>query len=194
MSCTPRRSFRSSVTQPRWFRLAGPYLLLDQVFALVSTHVAPTNWRAYYLGAGLFAWTYWQTFVGAGVVFGPAISADFDVSFAVPALFLALLVPGLVRRPAIVAASVGAVVTAAFWQVPNRGGMLSAGWPVCWPATWRVGGASDAWIAFRSQGLGTYLSRSLFILVVGDRPLPAEVERVSATSARRCSPRSRPRC
>ena len=78
-------------------------------------------------GAGVLAWTYWQTFVGAGVLVGPALSADIDVSFAVPALFLALLVPALTRRPAIVAASVGAFVTAAFWQIPNRGGMLVGG-------------------------------------------------------------------
>lgn len=114
--------------QPRWFRFLGPYLLLDQVFALVSLHDArPANWRAYYLGAGGLAWIYWQTFVGLGVIFGPAISTDIDVSFAVPALFLALLVPALVKRPSLVAAAVGAVVTAAFWQIPNRGGMLIGG-------------------------------------------------------------------
>ena len=114
--------------QPRWFRFLGPYMMLDQVFALSSVHEAPPRaWRAYYLGAGLLAWTYWQVFVGAGVIFGPALSADFDVSFAVPALFLALLVPSLVRRPAIVAAAVGGIVTAAFWQIPNRGGMLVGG-------------------------------------------------------------------
>ncbi|MDX1448829.1 MAG: AzlC family ABC transporter permease [Acidimicrobiia bacterium] len=114
--------------QPRWFRRLGPYLLLDQVFALASFHDAPPEqWRAYYLGAGATAWTYWQTFVGLGVLFGPAISTDIDVSFAVPALFLALLVPALARRPAQVAAVVGAGVTALFWQIPNRGGMLVGG-------------------------------------------------------------------
>ncbi|MEX1043594.1 MAG: AzlC family ABC transporter permease [Acidimicrobiia bacterium] len=114
--------------QPRWFRFLGPYLLLDQVFALASLHDAPpANWRAYYLGAGGLAWTYWQVFVGLGVIFGPAISTDVDVTFAVPALFLALVVPALVKRPSQVAAAVGAGVTAAFWQVPNRGGMLIGG-------------------------------------------------------------------
>lgn len=117
--------FRS---QPRWFRVFGPYLLLDQVFALSSTYDAPpTNWRAFYLGAGLSAWTFWQVFVGAGVIFGPSIAADFDFSFAVPAVFLGLLVPALARRPAAVAAIVGAVVTGAFWEIPNRGGMLLGG-------------------------------------------------------------------
>lgn len=115
-------------TQPRWFRRLGPYLLLDQVFALVSTHDSPPrSWRAYYLGAGLSAWVMWQLFVGAGVLFGPSIPAGIDVSFAVPALFLGLLVPSLVRRPAAVAAVVGAGVTAACWQIPNRGGMLIGG-------------------------------------------------------------------
>jgi len=114
--------------QPRWFRRFGPYLLLDQVFALASTHDAPSrNWRSYYIGAGATAWLLWQVLVGAGVLFGPIISADLDIDFVVPALFLGLLVPALVRRPAAVAAAVGAVVTAAFWQVPNRGGMLIGG-------------------------------------------------------------------
>jgi predicted branched-subunit amino acid permease len=115
-------------TQPRWFRRFGPYLLLDQVFALASTHDAPPrNWRSYYIGAGATAWILWQLLVGAGVLFGPSISADLDIDFVVPALFLGLLVPALVRRPAAVAAVVGAAVTAAFWQIPNRGGMLVGG-------------------------------------------------------------------
>lgn len=114
--------------QPRWFRRFGPYLLIDQVFAVSSTHDAhPSNWRAYYIGAGAMAWVLWQIFVGAGVLFGPSLPTDFDVSFTVPALFLGLLIPVLVRRPAAVAAVVGAGVTAAFWQVPNRGGMLIGG-------------------------------------------------------------------
>lgn len=130
-------------SQPRWFRWLGPYVLLDQVFALVSLHDAPpANWRAYYLGAGGTAWTYWQVFVGLGVVFGPAISTDIDVSFAVPALFLALLVPALVKRPAMIAAATAAVVTAGFWQVPNRGGML-------------IGGVAGVVAGYLAEGDGT---------------------------------------
>jgi branched-subunit amino acid transport protein len=34
-----------------------------------------------------------------------------------------------------------------------------------------------AWITFAVAGLGTYLSRSLFILLVGDRVLPPKAER-----------------
>lgn len=35
----------------------------------------------------------------------------------------------------------------------------------------------SAWIVFVVAGVGTYLSRSLFILVVGERILPPKVER-----------------
>jgi 4-azaleucine resistance transporter AzlC len=112
--------------QPTWFRRLGPYMLLDQVFAVASTHVGkPDNWRAYYLGAGTFAWVLWQIVVGVGVLFSPSVF--FDISFVIPAIFLSLLVPALIRRPSAVAALVGGVVTAAFWQVPNRGGMLIGG-------------------------------------------------------------------
>lgn len=34
-----------------------------------------------------------------------------------------------------------------------------------------------AWFVFAIAGIGTYLSRSLFILVVGDRVLPERIER-----------------
>lgn len=34
-----------------------------------------------------------------------------------------------------------------------------------------------AWLTFALAGLGTYLSRSLFIILVGDRPLPPRAVR-----------------
>lgn len=111
--------------QPTWFRRLGPYVLIDQVFALASTNDdPPDDWRGYYLGAGGLAWVVWHISVALGIVVGPVLPETLDLSFSVPALFIGLLVPGLVRRPSLVAAVTGALVTAAFWRVPNRGGML----------------------------------------------------------------------
>ncbi|MDY7106439.1 MAG: AzlC family ABC transporter permease [Actinomycetota bacterium] len=110
--------------QPRWFRWAGPYVLIDQVFALVS--VQPRrgdDWRGYYLGAGLTVWLGWQVAVAIGVVAGPYLP-DIDLSFAVPAMFLGLLVPALTDRPRVVGAVCAAATTAALSGIPNRGGML----------------------------------------------------------------------
>jgi 4-azaleucine resistance transporter AzlC len=111
--------------QPKWFRRLGPYFLIDQLFALLATNEDPPDeWRSYYLGGGVFAWITWHIAVGAGLVIGPALPQTLDLAFAVPALFLGLLTPSLVRRPALIAAVVAALATAAFWTVPNRGGML----------------------------------------------------------------------
>ncbi|MEX2624291.1 MAG: AzlC family ABC transporter permease [Acidimicrobiia bacterium] len=40
--------------QPRWFRLVGPYVLIDQLFALTSIDqdADPEGFRTYYLAAG----------------------------------------------------------------------------------------------------------------------------------------------
>jgi predicted branched-subunit amino acid permease len=112
--------------QPRWFRRFGPYLLIDQVFALASTNHddGPDEWRRYYLGAGIFAWVLWHGAVAAGILLGPVLPEGLDLSFTIPALFIGLLVPGLVRRPALLAAVCAAVVSAALWRIPNRGGIL----------------------------------------------------------------------
>ncbi len=113
-------------TQPRWFRWVGPYVLIDQVFALVSIRSDDTDheWRSYYLGAGGLLWVVWQTTMAVGILAGPALPAGVQLEFAVPAMFVGLLVPNLTRRPAVLAAVVGAITTAVFWEVPNRGGML----------------------------------------------------------------------
>lgn len=114
--------------QPRWFRWVGPYLLIDQVFALASVKQAePDDFRAYYLGAGGAAWVIWQISVFLGVALGPVLPQTLDLTFTVPALFIGLLVPTLRARPAVAAAVTGVLVTAALPGIPNRGGMLVGG-------------------------------------------------------------------
>ncbi len=123
--------------QPLWFRWFGPYLLLDQNFALSSIKDAePAEWRAYYIAAGGTAWVTWQIAVAVGIVFGPVIPDAVDLSFAVPALFIGLLVPSLRTRPALLAAIVGTLVTVAFAGIPNRGGMLVGGVAGVIAGTW----------------------------------------------------------
>lgn len=123
--------------QPAWFRWLGPYVLIDQVFALSSVRDDdPESWRAYYLGAGFFAWTMWQIVVGVGVLVGTAIPDTLSLEFGIPVLFIGLVVPTLVRRPALVSALVAVAVTAAFSGLPNRSGMLVGGLAGVVAGTW----------------------------------------------------------
>ncbi|NND84203.1 MAG: branched-chain amino acid permease, partial [Acidimicrobiia bacterium] len=113
-------------TQPRWFQWLGPYVLVDQVFALGTGNVDADDveWRSYYLGAGGFAWMAWQLAMGVGILIGPVLPDGLDLTFAIPAMFLGLLVVGIRSKAGAVAAVVGAVVTAALWQFGNGGGLL----------------------------------------------------------------------
>jgi len=78
-----------------------------------------TDRRWYYLGAAAFMWFVWQLATVGGVVLGASIPESWGVSFAVPLVFLALLVPELSDRPRTVAALVGGGVA-----------VVGAGWPL----------------------------------------------------------------
>jgi predicted branched-subunit amino acid permease len=101
----------ASLPLPR--RLGAAYLLTDQAYA-----VSITRWTGddaaevrfpYYLGAGLVLWVAWQVCTIVGAVAGAAVPDDVPLDFAVPLVFLVLLVPTLVSRSAVVAAAAGGV-------------------------------------------------------------------------------------
>ncbi|MGA7229226.1 MAG: AzlC family ABC transporter permease [Acidimicrobiia bacterium] len=112
--------------QPRWFRWLGPYVLIDQLFALASVHLDddPDVFRTYFLSAGLTFWSMWQVTTAIGLIIGPIVPESWNLEFAVPILFIGLLVLGLDRWPKVVAALVGAGVSYATAGLPNRGGLL----------------------------------------------------------------------
>jgi predicted branched-subunit amino acid permease len=112
--------------QPRWFRWVGPFLLIDQLFALTSvrTDMAGPEWRRYYLSAGIFYFVSWTTVVTLGLVVGSSIPTEWRLDVAPAIMFAGLVVLGLANRPGVVAAIVGAVVCLLALDVPNNGGIL----------------------------------------------------------------------
>jgi 4-azaleucine resistance transporter AzlC len=112
--------------QPRWFRWLGPYVLIDQAFALTSVRVADdaTEFRTYYLAVGATLWTLWQGVTALGLLIGPVVPEQWNLEFAIPILFVGLLVLGIDHWPKVVAALVGAGVTYLAAELPNRTGLL----------------------------------------------------------------------
>ncbi|MBS1837126.1 MAG: AzlC family ABC transporter permease [Actinobacteria bacterium] len=102
-------------------RLAMAYLLTDEAYAVSilrwsgesssgPPEVEEVGARFWvYVGAGASLWVTWQVTTVVGVLVGHAVPDGVHLEFAVPLAFLALLVPTLTRRPAVVAAVVGAV-------------------------------------------------------------------------------------
>jgi branched chain amino acid efflux pump len=112
--------------QPTWFRWLGPYVLIDQMFALtvVEAEAEPSFFRTYYLAAGFTFWTLWQLTTAIGIAIGPVVPESWNLEFAVPLLFIGLLVLGIDKSSKVVAALIGAGVTFLFAGLPNRSGLL----------------------------------------------------------------------
>lgn len=109
-------------------RLLGAYLLTDQAFAVsvdrFQRPATPEQRWWFYLGAAVTLWAPWQVSTTLGAVLGTAIPEDVPLGFAVPLMFLALLVPTISDRPALVAALTSATVATVGAGLPSNLGML----------------------------------------------------------------------
>ncbi len=112
--------------QPAWFRWVGSYFLIDQVFALsiLRTRLPPEEFRAYYLSTGITFWLLWLAATAAGLFVGPIVPAEWELGFAIPVMFTALVVLGIDRWPKLVAALVAATVAWLGAELPHRSGLL----------------------------------------------------------------------
>lgn len=94
-------------------RLIVAYLLTDQAYAISITRWSvedpprPHARVPYYLGGATLLWVVWQISVLAGAFLGNAIPEDVPLDFAVPLVFLVLLVPAITTPAAVVAAAAG---------------------------------------------------------------------------------------
>jgi len=93
-------------------RLLASYFLTDQAYAVCITrwkveHSDRAGRLSYYMGAAVTLWIVWQISTVAGALVGSAVPADVPLDFAVPLVFLVLLVPTLTSVPAVVAAAAG---------------------------------------------------------------------------------------
>ncbi|NNL68670.1 MAG: branched-chain amino acid ABC transporter permease, partial [Acidimicrobiia bacterium] len=84
----------------------------------------PLYRRWYYVGGALTLWTTWQVTTAAGVILGASVPAAWSLDFAIPLVFLALLVPALRDRPGVAAAIVGGVVAVAAANVSYNLGLI----------------------------------------------------------------------
>jgi len=113
---------------PRRSRFLLPYLLTDQAFALSILRYETTNDPAYkrwfFIGAGMGLWLPWQLSTIAGVVLGAKIPDSLGLGFAIPLVFLVLLIPVVQTRPGLVAAIVGGVVAVAAAEAPYGLGLV----------------------------------------------------------------------
>jgi len=111
-------------------RIGIGYALTDQAFAISIVEFArrPRSLAdrvAYYAGASIPMWLVWILGTAAGVALGASVPEDWSLDFAVPLVFLALLVPAVTDRPALAAAVTAGGVAAAAAGLPLNLGLLT---------------------------------------------------------------------
>lgn len=120
--------------QPTWFRWSAPFLLIDQVFALVTLRSNPSRGgpaaaspravRRYYLWIGLFFYVTWLAVSTLGMVVGPVIPEQWRLEFAIPVLFVGMVLAWVDQLPQAIAAAVGGGVGLVAAGVQDRLGIL----------------------------------------------------------------------
>lgn len=116
--------FRS--LSPRWKAVCS-YLLTDQAYAISLARYAEdanVDRRWFYLGVAATIWAVWQVATVAGVVLGASVPDRWGLSFAVPLVFLSLLVPAIEGKETAAAALVGGGVAVAGADLPLNLGLL----------------------------------------------------------------------
>jgi 4-azaleucine resistance transporter AzlC len=123
-SATLAPRLRPLSTSWRWIL---SWLLTDEAFATSSIHFRrhpnpKAHW--YMLGTGLALWISWQISTAAGVLLGAALPASWNLDFALPLTFLALLIPLLLDRAILAAAASAAIAAMLLAGLPFRLGLL----------------------------------------------------------------------
>lgn len=111
----------------RWKVLLS-YLLTDEAFAVSALHyqrtqtTAVTHW--YFFGAGLALWTSWQVSTAVGIFIGARMPDSWGLDFTLPLTFIALVVPAIKDRPALITAALASLLSLVLVGLPYKLGLL----------------------------------------------------------------------
>ncbi len=118
--------FRATPVARRWL---FSYLLTDHAFALITTRFdkarPPRYLDAYYFGASSTMWCIWQTSMAIGIFAGAQVPAKWSLDFAIPLVFLSLVLPAIQTRNHWAAAIAAATAAAFCASLPMRLGLIA---------------------------------------------------------------------
>jgi len=87
------------------------YLLTDETYAVAITRYARDSQQSvseyshwYFLGCAFTLWSTWQLSTAVGVLLGATVPESWSLDFTLPLVFIAIVIPNLTDRPALLAA------------------------------------------------------------------------------------------
>jgi 4-azaleucine resistance transporter AzlC len=112
----------------RW-KFALAWLLTDEAFAVSTIRYRQndshhTHW--YMLGTGLTLWGVWQLSTAIGIVIGARLPESWSLDFALPLVFITLLIPTLTNRAAWASSIAAGTISVALAGLPYKLGLLLA--------------------------------------------------------------------
>jgi 4-azaleucine resistance transporter AzlC len=109
--------------RPAWKAILS-YLLTDEAYAVSILHYEDGaddgNKHWFFLGAGLGLWLIWQLSTAVGILLGAVIPPAWSLDFTLPLTFIAIVVPALKDRSAVVAALVAGVIAVLAFGLPYK--------------------------------------------------------------------------
>jgi 4-azaleucine resistance transporter AzlC len=116
--------------RPAWWRWLLAYLLTDEAYAVTITRYQsddPSPYRHwFFFGAGLGLWVSWQASTAIGTFLGASVPASWNLDFALPLTFIALVVPALHDRARILTALVAGILAILAGSLPLKLGLIVA--------------------------------------------------------------------
>jgi predicted branched-subunit amino acid permease len=113
-------------------RMAVAFFLVDNAFAFVQRraqerpHEPQAQLLAYYAGIICVVWPSWVVFCAVGVLAGHVIPASWQLDFAIPLSFIAILATSVRGMPMLAAAVTGAIASVALFALPLKLGLIAA--------------------------------------------------------------------
>lgn len=120
-------------TLPLRQRMLIAYWMVDQTVAVSSVKfeerpdLSLADKRAVYFGSAAVALSVWYSSNIAGLLLATHLPRDFDIRFALPLTFVALIGPMMRHAPHILAAFVATLCGILFYNVPYNLGLILAG-------------------------------------------------------------------
>ncbi len=106
------------------------YVLVDEAYAVGITRFERPGVQGgqhiYLLAAGLAVWVCWQASTALGIFLGAQIPAGWSLDFTLALTFIALVVPALRDRPAVLAALAAGLTAVAAHGLPYKFGLILA--------------------------------------------------------------------
>jgi predicted branched-subunit amino acid permease len=111
-------------------RILGAAFLVDNTFAFleqrVQTHPDDPYLLWYYAGMTAVLWPTWILFCAIGVMAGSVVPNSWQLDFAIPLSFIAMLALSVRNRPMMAAALVGGCASVLLFDLPLKLGLIAA--------------------------------------------------------------------